>query len=173
LFNVDVNHKQLITGKAMIDMRDQEIRGKKIFYREAELGKVVEIKNAFSAKKVAIIEVENNSFKAVPLEFINPVADRLQFSSDRSIIDAFPKLGSRDVENDPEKLKQAIREHYGEPQSWQNSKSDFDSKKEEAYMGSSQITDQEPSGTFSKKVDKSLNEEMDYDKINRGKDGNK
>lgn len=149
-------------------MRDQEIQGKKIFYREMELGKVIDIKKAFSGhKEIAIVEVAGNSFKAVPLELIDPVADRLQFRSDHSKIDGFPQLTSRQIENDPEKLEKAIKEHYGEPQYWQKSNPDFDPSKGEAHMGSSQITDQEPSDNASVK------EEMDYDKINRGKDGDK
>lgn len=148
-------------------MRDQEIQGKKIFYREKELGKVINIRTAFSGhKKIAIVEVAGNSFKAVPLELIDSVADRLQFRSDQSRIDGFPKLTSRQIENS-EKLEKSINEHYGDPKHWQTNNSDFDSSKGEAYMGSSQITDQEPSDNASVK------EEMDYDQINRGKDESK
>lgn len=146
-------------------MRDQEIVGKKIFNRETEIGKVVDTKKVSPATKVAIVDVGNNSFKAVPLEFIDEVADRLSFSGHKSLINNSPSLTSRDIENNPDKLKQIIAQHFGEPDNWQNRNDEFDASKGDAYMGSHQITDQEPSDN------RSLKEEMDYDKIKRGKEG--
>ena len=146
-------------------MTDEEIVGKKIYYREAQLGKVVSTKHVFGNKQIAVIELTTkNNFKAIPLSYIEAVADQLQFKGDRMIIDRFPKLSSREIENNPDKVKDALTEHYGEPQYWDKPKTGFSSGKDDAYMGSSQITDQEP-------VDnESLKGKVDFDSIRHGKD---
>lgn len=146
-------------------MRKDEIIGKKLYYKEAKLGDIVDIRRnpLGSHHEVAVVETSRNDFKVAPASYLRPVADRYEFTSDRALLDGFPSLSNKEIENDSDKLKEAIQEHYGSPESWDEDKMAKNERKDQGYMGANAAHNRGAPGN------ESLKDKVDYDKIT-GKD---
>lgn len=136
-----------------------ELIGKKLYAKENKIGEIVDVKkDPFGGKHdLAIIKTGMNNYKVTPVLYLEQLEDRYNFLRDPALIDNFPKMSLRDIE-DEEQLKTNLTEHYGEPTYWTRQET-IDSDKDDRYMGSSQTTNQAPPGNTT------LKDEMDYDDL--------
>lgn len=147
-------------------MNNRDLIGKKIYSHEDNLGEIVDIKKDpfHGTRDIAIIETEKNDFKAAPVEYLSIGSDKVLLNGDKKILENFPALSNNDIESNHSKFKQALTQHYGEAKYWNNEQKSIHPQTDQGYMGSSQMTDQEPDDNSS------LKGKMDFDKIKRGEE---